>query len=43
MSLYNITAAKPEDFEEIVEFFNENFIPYEPINAAINLCQKGYR
>ena len=35
--------ATPEDVEDIVEFVNEHFVPYEPINKAIGLCEEGYR
>jgi len=32
-----------EDRENILEFANEHFIPYEPVNKAVNLCEEGYR
>lgn len=35
--------ATSEDRNDIVEFVNEHFVPYEPINKAIGLCQEGYR
>ena len=40
---YKITEAEEKDHEEILDFLNEHFIPHEPMNAAINLCEKGYR
>ena len=43
MSEYKITEAEDRDHEEILDFLNEHFVPHEPINAAINLCEKGYR
>ena len=43
MADYKITEAEEKDHEEILDFLNEHFIPHEPINAAINLCEKGYR
>jgi len=35
--------ATLEDRENIVEFVNEHFVPFEPINKAIGLCEEGYR
>ena len=43
MADYKITEANEKDHEEILDFLNEHFVPHEPINAAINLCEKGYR
>ena len=43
MSTYKITKTEARDHEEILDFLNEHFVPNEPINAAINLCEKGYR
>jgi len=43
MANYKITEANEKDHEEILDFLNEHFVPHEPINAAINLCDKGYR
>ena len=43
MSTYKITKIEAQDHEEILDFLNEHFVPNEPINAAINLCEKGYR
>ena len=43
MSTYKITKTEAQDHEEILDFLNEHFVPNEPINAAINLCEKGYR
>ncbi len=43
MSTYKIIKAGKNDNEEILNFMNEYFVPDEPINAAINLCQRGYR
>ena len=43
MSTYRITKTEAQDHEEILDFLNEHFVPNEPINAAINLCEKGYR
>lgn len=35
--------ATPQDRHNIVEFVNQHFVPYEPINKAIGLCEEGYR
>lgn len=35
--------ATLEDHPNIVEFCNEHFVAYEPINKAIGLCDVGYR
>ena len=43
MSSYKIVKSEMNDHEEILDFMNEYFVPDEPINAAINLCEKGYR
>ena len=43
MTEYSITRAEQKDNEEIIDFLDEHFVPFEPINAAINLCEKGYR
>ena len=43
MSGYNIVKAESKDSEEILDFLNEHFVPNEPINAAIKLCEAGYR
>ena len=43
MSGYNIVKAESKDSEEILDFLNEHFVPHEPINAAIKLCEAGYR
>ena len=43
MSTYKITKTEARDHEEILDFFYEHYVPNDPINAAINLCEKGYR
>jgi len=43
MSGYTFHRAKAEDHKTILDFLNEHFVPYEPINSAINLCEVGYR
>lgn len=43
MSGYTFQHAKAEDDKLILDFLNEHFVPYEPINCAINLCEVGYR
>ena len=43
MSDYTVSEAGPEHTEEILDFINEHFVPGEPINAAIGLCEPGYR
>jgi len=43
MSGYTFHHAKVEDNKLILDFLNEHFVPYEPINCAINLCEAGYR
>ena len=43
MSTYKITKTEARDHEEILDFLNDHFIPNEPVGAAINLCEKGYR
>ena len=35
--------ATSEDRADIVEFANEHFVPYEPMNKDIHLCEEGYR
>ena len=43
MAEYTISRAVDQDNEDIIGFINAHFVPFEPINAAINLCEKGYR
>jgi len=43
MSGYTFHQATAEDNRNILDFLNEHFVPYEPINSAINLCEVGYR
>jgi len=43
MSCYTFSHAKSEDHKQILDFLNEHFVPFEPINCAINLCEVGYR
>ena len=31
------------DQEEIIDFLNDHFLPYEPMNIAIKLISPGYR
>lgn len=40
---YIMREAVEADFGNIIDFLNENFVPGEPINKAINLCEPGYR
>lgn len=35
--------ASDDDHAQILDFLNEHFVPYEPINSAIKLCEEGYR
>jgi hypothetical protein len=35
--------AKQSEHGEIIDFMNEHFIPHEPLNIAIHLCEAGYR
>ena len=43
MSSYDVTISGPEDTRAVLDFVTEHFIPFEPINAAINLVEPGYR
>ena len=44
MSEYSIQKANSsKDFEDVIDFLYEYFVPFEPINSAIKLCDKGYR
>jgi len=43
MTGYTFLCAKLEDQPQILDFLNEHFVPHEPINCAINLCEAGYR
>ena len=44
MSEYSIQKANTsKDFEDVIDFLYEYFVPFEPINSAIKLCDKGYR
>ena len=41
-----VTYRKPatkEDEDEVIDFVNEHFVPFEPLNEALNLCPPGYR
>jgi len=38
-----IREATPDDFNRVVDFINCHFVPFEPINKAINLAEMGYR
>ena len=37
------SEAEPCEVGEIIDFMNEHFVPHEPLNIAINLCEAGYR
>lgn len=43
MSGYSLMQSSSDDHAQILDFLNEHFVPYEPINSAINLCEVGYR
>jgi len=43
MSEYSFYQATTEDNKQILDFLYEHFVPHEPINSAINLCEAGYR
>jgi hypothetical protein len=43
MSGYTFHHATAKDNKQILDFLNEHFVPYEPMNCAINLCEVGYR
>jgi len=29
--------------QQMLDFVNEHFVPFEPLNVAIDLCPPGYR
>ena len=39
----DFAEAVESDNEEIVDFMNKYFVPFEPLNMAINLCEPGCR
>ena len=43
MENIEIIEARKDEYEEIIDFMNVNFVPHEPLNIAINLCEAGYR
>ena len=43
MENIDFIEARDDDHEEIVDFMNEHFIPHEPLNMSITLCEPGYR
>jgi len=38
-----IREATEADFDNIVNFVANHFVPFEPLNTAINVCPPGYR
>ena len=32
-----------EDEELMLDFVNQHFVPYEPLNVAVTMCEVGYR
>ncbi len=40
---YRRPDGSKDDEETILDFVNEHFVPFEPLNVAINMCEKGYR
>ncbi len=32
-----------KDKTDMLDFVNEHFVPHEPLNCAVNLCEPGYR
>lgn len=36
-------ASGREDEDVMLEFVNEHFVPFEPLNIAIKICDAGYR
>ena len=43
MNDIEINEATQNDHSEILDFMYENFVPHEPMNRAIGLCEPGYR
>ena len=43
MENIDFLEARHNDHEEIVDFMNEHFVPHEPLNMSITLCEPGYR
>ena len=35
--------SSPRDEERMLDFVNQHFVPNEPLNVAIDMCQPGYR
>jgi len=38
-----LSRGKPEEEQEVLDFLHVHFVPVEPINEAIGLCELGYR
>jgi len=38
-----LSRGTPEDEQEVLDFLHDHFVPVEPINEAIGLCELGYR
>ena len=32
-----------EDEELMLDFVNQHFVPYEPLNVSVAMCEVGYR
>ena len=32
-----------EDEELMLDFVNQHFVPYEPLNVSVTMCEVGYR
>ena len=43
MSAYTFYQGTSEDHDLVLDFINEHFVPHEPVNSAIKLCDVGYR
>jgi hypothetical protein len=35
------SGAKEENL--MIDFVNQHFVPYEPLNVSVNMCEPGYR
>ena len=35
--------SSPQDEQKMLDFVNQHFVPLEPLNVAINMCEPGYR
>jgi len=43
MEGFTLSRGTPEEEQEVLDFLHVHFVPVEPINDAIGLCELGYR